>query len=87
MAAAPCGEVGARLTVDLTFRTGDNAASLVRILAAWDSAGYMPDRAMQEDFRYSTELPIERMRIRDSTTIDGMLHLKLETACAVEAAG
>ena len=87
VAAAPCGEVGARLTVDLTFRTGDDAASLVRILPAWDSAGYMPDRAMQEDFRYSTELPIERMRIRDSTTINGMLHLKLETACAVEAAG
>lgn len=87
VAAAPCGEVGARLAVDLAFSTGDNAASLVRILAAWDSAGYMPDRAMQEDFRYSTELPIERMRIRDSTTIDGMLHLKLETACALDAAG
>lgn len=83
--AVPCGEVGSRLTVDLAFRTGDNAASLTRILAAWDTAGYLPDRAMQEDLRYSTELPIERMSIRDSTSVDGMLHLRLETACAVEA--
>lgn len=85
VSAVPCGEAGARLTVDLAFSTDDNAASLPRILAAWDSAGYMPDRAMQEDLRYSTELPIERMSIRDTTTIDGMLHLRLESACAVEA--
>lgn len=83
VSASPCGEVGARLSVDLAFSTGDNAASLVRILAAWDSAGYMPDRAMQEDIRYSTELPIERMSIRDSTSVDGMIHLTLESACAV----
>ena len=85
VSAVPCGEVGSRLTVDLAFRTGDNAASATRILAAWDRAGYLPDRAMQEDIRYSTELPIERMSIRDSTSVDGMLHLRLETACAVEA--
>lgn len=85
VSAIPCGEVGARLTVDLAFSTGDNATSLARILAAWDTAGYLPDRTMQEDIRYSTELPIERMSIRDSTSVDGMIHLTLESACAVEA--
>ena len=85
VSAVPCGEVGSRLTVDLAFRTGDNAASATRILAAWDRAGYLPDRAMQEDIRYSTELPIERMSIRDSTSVDGMIHLTLESACAVAA--
>lgn len=83
--ATTCGEIGARSTVDLAFSTGDNAASLVRILAAWDIAGYLPDRAMQEDIRYSTALPIERMSIRDSTSVDGMIHLTLESACAVTA--
>tara|TARA_Y100000114_G_C11760846_1_gene329589 strand:+ start:1011 stop:1832 length:822 start_codon:yes stop_codon:yes gene_type:complete len=85
VSAVPCGEAGARLTVDLAFSTGDNAASLTHILAAWDTAGYLPDRAMQVDLRYSTALPIERMSIRDSTSVDGMIHLTLESACAVAA--
>jgi len=40
---------------------------------------------MQVDLRYSTALPIERMSIRDSTSVDGMIHLTLESACAVAA--
>jgi hypothetical protein len=80
--SAPCGEVGARLSVDLSFTTGDNAASLERILAEWDRAGYLPDRAMNEDVRYSMTLPLARMSIRDTSTIDGLLHMRIDSACA-----
>ncbi|MDR7183703.1 hypothetical protein J2X85_000726 [Microbacterium trichothecenolyticum] len=38
---------------------------------------------MQEDIRYSTTLPVERLSIRDKTTIDGLLHLSIQSACAV----
>ncbi|QKJ19715.1 hypothetical protein [Microbacterium hominis] len=78
-----CGETGARLGATLTLRTSDNSASLARILAVWDRAGYLPDRAMQEDIRYSTTLPLERMSIRDTTTIDGLLRIGIASACAV----
>ena len=81
--AAPCGEVGSRLALTTELATADNAASLVAILAAWDAAGYLPDRAMQEDIRYSTALPVERLSIRDKTTIDGLIHLSIQSACAV----
>ena len=81
--AVPCGDTGTRWGVGLELSTADNAASLAAILAAWDGAGYLADRAMQEDIRYSTTLPIERMSIRDKTTIDGLLSLGFESACAV----
>ncbi len=48
-----CGEDGTRVGVGIEFTTDDNAASLARILQVWDAAGYSPDRAMQEDIRYS----------------------------------
>ncbi|MFB7894428.1 hypothetical protein ACFC1I_19655 [Microbacterium sp. NPDC056044] len=81
--AAPCGGVGSRMAFTTELATADNAASLVAILAAWGAAGYLPDRAMQEDIRYSTTLPVERLSIRDKTTIDGLLHLSIQSACAV----
>ncbi|MBB2975792.1 hypothetical protein FHX49_001359 [Microbacterium endophyticum] len=81
--AASCGEDGSQLSAALTLSTGDNAASLSAILGAWDRAGYLPDRAMQEDLRYSTTLPLERMSIRDKTTIDGYIHIAITSACAV----
>ena len=81
--AAPCGEAGSRLALTTELATADNAASLAAILAAWDAAGYLPDRAIQEDIRYSTSLPVERLSIRDRTTIDGLIHLRIESACAV----
>jgi len=81
--AAPCGESGVRSAIAFELSTGDNAASLPAILAAWDAAGYLPDRAMQEDIRYSATLPVERMSIRDTTTIDGFLHVSIQSACAV----
>lgn len=77
-----CGDDGARIGIGLEFETADNAASLARILQAWDSAGYAPDRAMQEDIRYSTTLPIEKMSIRDSTTIDGLIRMQLTSQCS-----
>ncbi|MFT3797948.1 hypothetical protein [Microbacterium sp.] len=57
-----CNETGANNTAVFTLaaRNGDNAAALTAILAAWDAAGYLPDRAMQTDIRYSPTLPIER---------------------------
>ncbi|MDR7187603.1 hypothetical protein J2Y46_000419 [Microbacterium sp. BE35] len=81
--AAPCGEVGSRLALTTELATADNAASLDAILAAWDAAGYLPDRAMQEDIRYSATLPVERLSIGDTTTIDGLLHVSIQSACAV----
>ncbi|MGB4778596.1 hypothetical protein [Microbacterium sp.] len=56
---------------------------LAGMVAVWDDAGYLPDRAMQEDIRYSPTLPVARMAAKDSTTIDGVLHVEIESACAV----
>ncbi|WES63955.1 hypothetical protein P0L94_15985 [Microbacter sp. GSS18] len=81
--ATACDEQGAKLWAALTLTTGDNAGSLASILGAWDRAGYLPDRAMQEDVRYSTTLPLERMSIRDKTTIDGYIHMGIASACAM----
>lgn len=76
-----CDAGGARLALALDLTTGDNAASLDRILAEWDDAGYSRDRAMQEDIRYSDSLPVERLSVRDTTTIDGRLHVRMTTRC------
>ena len=83
LGSVACGDTGSRVVASVTLKTGENAASLRSILSVWDAAGYLPDRATQEDLRYSTTLPIERMSIRDTTTIDGFLHLSVESACAV----
>lgn len=77
-----CAETGAQLGTALSFRTPDNAQSVRQILAVWDAAGYAPDRAMQEDIRYSNTLPVARMSIRDKSTIDGLIHMSLTTTCA-----
>ncbi|PVW02962.1 hypothetical protein DEA06_14405 [Microbacterium sp. Gd 4-13] len=77
-----CGENDARLGIAIEFTTADNAASLAQILQTWDTAGYSSDRAIQEDIRYSDILPIERMSIRDSTTIDGLIHMQITTQCS-----
>jgi len=43
---ASCDVPGSvRGEIFLEFTTVDNARSLTRILAAWDDAGYLPDRA------------------------------------------
>ena len=81
MTTVACDENGAQTTTVLDLRTADNARSLEQILAEWDNAGYLADRAMQEDLRYSDSLPIERMSIRDTTTIDGLIHLRITTRC------
>lgn len=77
-----CGDGGSRIEVALDFATADNSASLVRILRAWDAAGYSPDRAMQLDLRDSDSLPVARMSIRDSTTTDGLIHMQITSQCA-----
>jgi len=82
-ATTACNETGTRTALALTFATADNAASLTRILQIWDAAGYSPDRAMQQDIRYSATLPVAQMTIRDTTTIDGLIHLQLESQCGV----
>lgn len=69
-------------TLDLAFRTDDNAASARKILAVWDAAGYLSDRAMHEDIRYSTTLPVAKMSLRDTTTIDGLIHMQVTSRCA-----
>lgn len=81
--SSTCDAGGVRVEIALEFETADNASSLTRILSAWDAAGYARDRAMQEDIRYSESLPIERMAIRDSTSIDGLIHMKITSRCEV----
>ncbi|GAB3617035.1 hypothetical protein GCM10027416_15920 [Okibacterium endophyticum] len=71
------------LNLTLDFHTADNARSLERILNAWDAAGYAPDRAMQQDIRYSGSLPVEMMSIRDATSIDGLIHMQITSRCTV----
>jgi len=83
--SAACDETGARVTLTLAFQTADNSASLGRILAAWDKAGYLPDRAIQEDIRYSDTRPVETMSIRDKTTIDGLIHMQITSRCSTTA--
>jgi len=81
--AAACQDSGSEVRVTLDFRTGENARSRERILAAWDAAGYAPDRAMQEDLRYSRTLPIASMSLRDSTTIEGLIHMDIVGQCSI----
>ncbi|MFG6401140.1 hypothetical protein [Microbacterium sp. P04] len=75
-------EGGTRFTVALDFRTSDNAGSVQNILAVWDVAGYSAGRGPQEDVRYSETLPIERMSLRDTSPVDGLLHLRIVGRCA-----
>ena len=77
-----CDEGGTRGGVALEFTTADNAGSLAGILSAWDAAGYSPDRAMQEDIRYSESLPVYKMSIRDSTSIDGLIRMQIISQCS-----
>lgn len=86
MTSAPCTEgPGTRREVQIEFRTDDNARSVERILAVWDQAGYEKDRAMHEDIRYSENLPVARMGIKDSSSIDGLIHLISTSACVPSA--
>ncbi|MCS3444426.1 hypothetical protein [Microbacterium phyllosphaerae] len=78
----PCAEgSGVQHHVDLDFRTDDNARSVTQILGVWDDAGYESDEAMQADIRYSETAPVERMTIRDTTSIDGLVRMTLTSAC------
>lgn len=72
---------GVQREIILDFGTGDNARSVSQILDVWTAAGYDADRAMQEDIRYSETLPVARMSIRDRSSIDGMLHMTITSAC------
>lgn len=81
--AGACNESGSALWAELSLRGEDNAAILQRILAAWDEAGFAPDRAIQQDIRYSDDDPVETMTIRDKTTIDGLVHMSIAGRCAV----
>lgn len=72
-----CATPDARFSTSFDFSTGDNARTLENVLATWDEAGYAKDRAGQQDIRYSETLPIERMTIRDQTTMDGLIHMQI----------
>ncbi|PRB25331.1 hypothetical protein CQ037_14900 [Microbacterium sp. MYb50] len=82
MISTPCTEgAGTRREVQIGFRTDDNTRSVERILAVWDQAGYEKDRAMHEDIRYSETLPIARLGIKDTSSIDGLIHLTSASVC------
>jgi hypothetical protein len=76
---------GTRREVQIEFRTDDNARSVERILALWDQAGYEKDRAMHEDIRYSESLPVARLGVKDSSSIDGLIHLTSASVCVPSA--
>ena len=82
LVSTACGDNGSRVEVALDFKTTDNAASLEGILHAWDTAGYSPDRAIREDIRYSDVLPVQLMRVHNSTTVDGLIHMRISSQCA-----
>lgn len=78
----PCVDgSGVQHHVDLELRTDDNATSVAQILGVWDDAGYAPDRAMQEDIRYSETGPVARLTMRDTTSIDGFVRMTITSAC------
>lgn len=82
ISSAPCTDApGTRREVQIGFRTGDNTRSLASILAVWDEAGYEKDRAMREDIRYSEDLPVSRVSLTDTSSIDGLLHLTSTSVC------
>ena len=81
--AETCADGGTRITAALDFTTTDNAVTLARILEAWDRAGYLADRAIQEDLRTSATLPVQQMSVRDSSTIDGLIHMQIASRCTV----
>ncbi|MFK3678018.1 hypothetical protein ACI2IP_09805 [Microbacterium sp. NPDC090218] len=86
LSSVPCAEgPGSRREVQIAFRTDDNARSLERILAVWDQAGYDSDRAMGEDIRYSESLPVARMSVKDTSSIDGLIHLTSTSVCVPSA--
>ncbi|WP_336647699.1 hypothetical protein [Microbacterium sp. MMO-10] len=79
-----CDEEGAQFVAALEFETDDNAASVMGILQRWDAAGYSRDRAMHEDLRYSETLPVATMSLRDTSTIDGLIHMRLTSQCSID---
>lgn len=82
LSTSACGTDGSASSLSLEFQTSDNAATLTQLLRVWDAAGYLPDRALHEDIRYSLDLPIQTMRIRDSTSIDGLLRIRIVGRCS-----
>ncbi|MFL0566426.1 hypothetical protein ACH0CG_11755 [Microbacterium sp. 179-I 1D1 NHS] len=75
-----CDSSTARSSVTFTLATPDNAASVARILATWDAAGYERDRAIQLDIRFDPETTVS-LRLADRSTIDGLIHATIATAC------
>lgn len=77
--AAPCGDTGTRLSAQFSIRADDPDGAVARLLRIWDDAGYAPDRAMQQDIRYSETLPVERLIVRAADPI----RVSVESACAI----
>lgn len=84
IASIPCpDQPGTRRELQIAFRTEDNARSLEKILEVWDQAGYEQDRAMQEDIRFSASEPVARMGLKDTSSIDGLIHMTLHSVCGI----
>lgn len=76
---------GSRLRVRAAVATGDNGASLPRMVDVWTWAGYTDSIAMQKHILASDTLPIERATLHDRTTIDGLIHLTIDSRCVPRA--
>ncbi len=82
MAEVLCSrDSGTRKEFNLDVRKDDNEMALRRILEVWDAAGYSSARAMEEDIRYGETLPVSRMSIRDKSSIDALLHMRIASVC------
>ncbi|WP_036324046.1 hypothetical protein [Microbacterium sp. 11MF] len=78
-----CDRGAAQSALTFAFATEDNAASLEKILATWDAAGYEVDRAIQTDIRFDPITTVT-LRIADRSTIDGTIHGTITSGCLSE---
>ena len=78
-----CDRGAAQSALTFAFATEDNAASLEKILATWDAAGYEVDRAIQTDIRFDPVTTVT-LRIVDRSTIDGTIHGTITSGCLSE---
>ncbi|MFT4307114.1 MAG: hypothetical protein QM604_09515 [Microbacterium sp.] len=69
---------GARAGVTLDFRTADNTDP-----RGLGRCGLCAGPCDPGGLRYSEALPIEKMTIRDTSTIDGLIHMRITSRCSV----
>lgn len=80
ISAESCNVEGTLLSADFTFFTEEPTAA-EDILTVWDSAGYQPNGALQTDIRYSSLLPVAKMVLDDTSTVNGHVRMQIVSQC------